>query len=73
MNEHPAWNGSQAFVDLLLPGGLLCVGLLVFWIWMATIGEASQIKSDEQVVLFPVAAHLRRWSRLGRAAPRLGL
>lgn len=48
-----------AFTELLVPGGLPLVAIVVVLLWMATIGEASQIKSDEQVVLFPVAAHLR--------------
>ena len=59
MNEHHAWLSTHLW-NLLLPVvALLAVAVLVLWRWCHGSGEASQLKSDEQVILFPTAAHLR--------------
>ena len=59
MNEHHAWLPASGW-NLLLPFVLLMGGaVLAFWRWTSAGGEASQLKSDEQVMLFPTAAHLR--------------
>lgn len=51
------WNAFTN--ELLLPVGLLAVVLLIaLWIWSATMAEASRLRPDETVILFPTAAHL---------------